>query len=190
MKARVMRIWAYHLTTVLLALTATLLFWSTQATWGRLELGADRYRVGLLGVARIFNTGSSSESQERCGWYDAEPLAAHCVAALDGRGAYRLVRLAPVAAAVCEVAFVLAAFAHLRRGSGMTGTGLAPFAVAGAISLVVSILMMRNVSRALAIAAGREFEMRGTGLTASWLAAGLLLAAAGLSLYSAPVPQS
>ena len=185
-----MRAWLYHVTTVLLALTALLLFWSTQAAWGRIELGADRYKVGLLGVTRIFNSGSSSEGTERCGWYDAEPVAAHCVPAVDGRGAYRLVRLAPVAAAICEVAFVLAAFAHLRRGSGVTGTGLAPFAVAGAMSLVVSILMMRNVSRALAIVAGRELEMRGTGLTASWLAAGLLLAAAGLSLYSAPVPQT
>ena len=153
-----MRAWLYHVTTVLLALTALLLFWSTQAAWGRIELGADRYKVGLLGVTRIFNTGSSSEGTERCGWYDAEPVAAHCVPAVDGRGAYRLVRVAPVAAAICEVAFVLAAFAHLRRGSGLTGTGLAPFAVAGAMSLVVSILMMRNVSRALAIAAGRELR--------------------------------
>jgi hypothetical protein len=185
-----MRTWAHHFTTVLLAFTALLLFWSTQAAWGRLEFGADRYKVGLLGVTRIVNAGSSSERNERCGWYDAAPVAAHCVPAVNGRGAYRLVRLAPVAAAMCEVAFVLAVFAHLRRGSGVTGTGLAPFAVAGATSLVVSNLMMRSVSRALAIAAGREFEMSGTGLTASWLAAGLLLAAAGLSLYSAPVPQS
>ena len=45
--------WLYQLTTIVLALTAVLFFWSTQAAWGRIELGADRYKVGLLGVNHI-----------------------------------------------------------------------------------------------------------------------------------------
>jgi hypothetical protein len=188
-KGRIPGAWLYHVTTVLLVLTAVFFFWSTQAAWGRLDLGADRYKVGLLGVTRIFNAGSSREGTQRCGWYDAEPLAKHCLPAAEGGGAYRLVRLAPVAAAICEVAFVLAAFAHLRRGSGLTGTGLAPFAVGGAVSLVAGILMMHNVSRALAIADGRQLEMQGTGLTAAWLTAVLLLSAAALASYSDPLPQ-
>jgi hypothetical protein len=186
-----MRGWLYQLTTIVLALTAILFFWSTQAAWGRIELGADRYKVGLLGVNHIFNVGSSSEGSERCGWYDVEPVAAHCRPAAEGRTAYHLVRLAPVAAALCEIAIVLAAFAHLRRGSGVSGTGLAPFAITGALVLIAGILLLtRNVSNALEVVAGRGFDLDGSGLTAAWITAALLLAAAALSMYSAPVPQT
>jgi hypothetical protein len=183
--------WLYQLTTIVLALTAVLFFWSTQAAWGGIELGADRYKVGLLGVDHIFNVDSAREGNERCGWYDVEPIAAHCRPAPEGEGAYQLVRLAPIAAALCEVAFVLAAFAHLRRGSRVTGTGLAPFAVTSALALIAGIMLLtRNVSNALAIVGAGEFSMGGSGLTAAWMTAALLLAAAALSKYSAPVPEA
>jgi hypothetical protein len=191
MKRRIMHGWLYQLTTMVLALTAVLFFWSTQAAWGRIEVGHDRYRVGLLGVNHIFNVGSASESNERCGWYDVEPIAPHCRPAPNEQSAYRLVRLAPIAAAFCEVAFVLAAFAHLRRGSEVTGMGLAPFAITSALALVAGILLLtRNVSSALAIVGESEVSLDGSGLTAAWLTAALLLAAAALSKYSAPAPQA
>jgi hypothetical protein len=53
MNRRIMHGWLYQLTTMVLALIAVLFFWSTQAAWGRIEVGKDRYKVGLLGVNHI-----------------------------------------------------------------------------------------------------------------------------------------
>src|SRR2546430_2239007 len=109
--------WLRRLITLLLALVAVLLFWTSQAAWGRVEVGNVRYKFGLLGVARITVPDSGPERNEPCGWYDEAPVALHCRPAAGAGSAFLLLRLAPVATAIAVVAFVLATFAHLRRGS-------------------------------------------------------------------------
>ena len=185
MKEQAIRVWLYHFITVLLAAVAVLLIWSSQAAWGRLDIGADRYKFGLIGIAHITNAATSRAQIESCGWFDAEPVPAYCRRAADGRTAYRLVRVAPVVGAFAEVAFVLAAFAHLRRGKQVSGTGLAPFALASALAITVAILLLTlNVARAVEVYWRHEVEMRGSGLTAAWLAVLLLLAAAAMSRFA------
>ena len=185
-----MRAWLYHLITLLLAAVALLLFWSSQAAWGRLDIGRDRYTVGLLGISRITNATTSSARIESCGWFDAEPVAAYCRHADGEASAYRQVRLAPVAGALAEVAFVLAAFAHLRRGRQVSGTGLAPFALASACAVVAALLLLTmNVVRAVAVFAGHDVALRGSALTAAWLAVALLVVAAAMSRYAVPLPS-
>lgn len=172
---------------MLLALVAVLLFWATQAAWGRVEVATVTYTFGLLGVSRVTSGGASDERFAQCGWYDAPPVPAHCERAKDAVVAYRLVRLAPVAAAIAVVAFVLAAFAHIRPESGPTGLGPPPFAIASATAVTACVLLLtRNVSRAVEVFAGQEVGIHGSGLSAAWLAVLLLLAVAALSPYSAP----
>lgn len=183
-----MRVWLYHLITVLLAAVALLMIWSSQASWGRLDAGGDRYKFGLLGVAHITNAEASRERSVSCAWFDAEPVAEHCRRAADGPSAYQLVRTAPVVGAFAEVAFVLAAFAHLRRGKQVSGTGLAPFALTSALAIAATILLLTlNVGNAVEVFQGHDLEMRGSGLTAAWMAFLLLLAAAAMSRYSVPL---
>lgn len=182
-----MRTWLRRVTTVLLALAAVLLFWASQAAWGRLELPTVTYKFGLLGVSRSTSGDTSRERYAQCGWYDAPPVPKHCERAEGAVVAYRLVQLAPVAAAIAVVAFVLAAFAHIRPESGPTGLGPSPFAVASAATVTACILFLtRNVARAVEVFAGQEVEIDGSGLRAAWLAVLLLLAVAALSPYSVP----
>lgn len=182
-----MRTWLRRLTTVLIALDAVLLFWASQAAWGRLELPTVTYEFGLLGVSRSISGDASRERYAQCGWYDAPPVPRHCERAEGAVVAYRLVRLAPVAAAIAVVAFVLAAFAHIRPESGPTGLGAPPFAIASVFAVTACILLLtRNVGRAVEVFAGHEVEMDGSGLSAAWLAVLLLLAVAALSPYSVP----
>ena len=176
-----------RLTTLLITLDAVLLLWASQAAWGRLDLRDARYTVGLLGVSRIADADGTTGSPAQCGWYDAPPVAQHCERADGAVLAYRLVRLAPVAAAIAVVAFVLAAFAHIRPESGPTGLGPPTFALASAAAVIACILLLtHNVSRALGVFAGHEVEMRGSGLNAGWLAVLVLLAVAAISPYAAP----
>ena len=176
-----------RLTTLLITLDAVLLLWASQAAWGRLDLRDARYTVGLLGVSRIADADGTTGSPAQCGWYDAPPVPQHCERADGAVLAYRLVRLAPVAAAIAVVAFVLAAFAHIRPESGPTGLGPPTFALASAAAVIACILLLtHNVSRALGVFAGHEVEMRGSGLNAGWLAVLVLLAVAAISPYAAP----
>jgi hypothetical protein len=182
-----MRTWLRRLTTVLLALVAVLLFWTSQAAWGRLEFPTVTYKFGLLGVSRSTSGDANPERNAQCGWYDAPPVPRHCERAEGAVAAFLLVRLAPVAAALAVVAFVLAAFAHIRPESGPTGLGPPPFAIASATAVIACILLLtRNVNRAVEVLAGHEVEMDGSGLSAAWLAVLLLLAVAVLSPYSVP----
>jgi len=121
-------------------------------------------------LPRIFNTGSSSEGTERCGLVRRRAC----------RGALRYGRWtdeARIASFVshrwprrlrgCVRARGLCASSTWERRDG---NGLAPFAVCGCHIVLVSILMMRNVS----VRCDRRrpgVEEDGTGLTASWLAA-------------------
>lgn len=183
-----MRAWLYHLITLLLAAVAVLLVWSSQTAWGQLEMGRDRYTVGLLGVGHITHATTQRERIDSCGWFDAEPVAAHCRRAPGGGRAYHLVRMAPVISAFAEVAFVLAAFAHLRRGKQVSGTGLAPFALVSALAIVVAMLLLTlHAGKAVEVFQGYDVEMEGSGLTAARLAVVALLAAAAMSRYTVPL---
>jgi len=176
-----------RLVTVLIALDAVLLFWASQAAWGRLEIGNVRYKFGLLGVALMTDVNTASERVVRCGWYDAPPVPKQCERAEGAVVPYRLVRLAPIAAAIAVVAFVLAAFAHIRPESGPTGLGPPPFAIASASAVIACLLLLtRNVGSAVAVFSGHEVAMGGSGLNAAWLAVLILLAVAALSPYSTP----
>lgn len=174
-----MHSWAYHLTTLLLAGAAFLLFVTAQAPW--VSTADASTRVGLLGVSRVGG---------RCRWFDAPPISPDCTAAPAGRTSHALVRTAPFVIAFAIVSFVLAAFAHLRRGSGLTGTGLAPFALLSATSVAIAALLLtRNVGRALAPFATSP-PLSGPGLAAAWSAAALLVVAAALSRYSFSVDDA
>jgi hypothetical protein len=180
-----------RLVTVLIVLDAILLFWASQAYWGRLEIGNVRYKFGLLGVALMTDVDTSNERIVHCGWYDAPPVAAQCERAEGAVVPYRLVRLAPLAAAIAVVAFVLAAFAHIRPESGPTGLGPPPFAIASASAVIACLLLLtRNVGSAVAVFANHQVDMGGSGLNAAWVAVLLLLAVAALSPYSAPERQT
>jgi hypothetical protein len=182
---RAMPTWLHHLITLLLALVVVTLFWATQAAWGRAEIDDVRYKFGLVGVSSIARADTEFERVQICGWYDEPPLAPFCRAAAGAAGAYQMVRLAPVAAAATVIAFVLAAFAHLRRGSGMTGTPLPPFALAGAAAMLATILLLTlNVGHALDIYTGRPLSMRGSGLSAAWCTVLLLAATAAFGRLS------
>ncbi|MEP7000253.1 MAG: hypothetical protein ABI969_07225 [bacterium] len=176
-----------RLVTVLIALDAVLLFWASQAEWGRVEIGNVRYGFGLLGVALMTDVNTANERVVQCGWYDAPPVPKQCERAERAVVPYRLLRLAPIAAAIAVVAFVLAAFAHIRPESGPTGLGPPPFAIASASAVIASLLLLtRNVSSAVAVFSGHEVDMGGSGLNAAWIAVLILLAVAALSPYSTP----
>jgi hypothetical protein len=182
MRARSMHGLAFHLTTLLLTGAAILLLWSTIRPWATSGEGNDRVNVGLTGVS---HTGTT------CGWYDAEPIASACAPASGPQGSYHLLRLTPVAVGFAIVAFVLAAFAHLRQGSGLPGAGLAPFALISALAMGTAIMLVRfGASSALAVLAGRAINLNADGMRSAWATVAVLIVAAGLSRYSFSVVEN
>ncbi len=169
----------------LFVLIAPLLLWTSQAAWGRIETGDTRFKFGLLGMQKI--VAGPPETIERCGWYDAPPVAEHCRPTTNDSLTFFMVQSAPVAAAIAVVAFLMAAFAHMRIEHEAIGSGPAAFALVSAVALGIAILLLtRNVPNALLVYANHTVEQNGSGLTAAWFAALLLLTAAALSRFLTP----
>lgn len=169
----------------LLPVIAILLFWTTQAAWGRGVVDGTRYKFDLTGVAKISNPDSPAEARDHCTWYESPASRRHCGTTPTETNAYELLELAPGAAALSILAFVAIAWMTARERIVSRGRTLLLISMGGALSMFVAIqLLTRNVGRAVAIYAGHGLEMRGSGLTTAWLVVALFTAAAALTVAS------
>jgi len=179
-----MKRWAKRAVSVLLPVIAILLFWTSQAAWGRRADDGTRYKFDLTGVARITNFGSKAEARDHCNWYESAANRRHCTPAAAEAKAYRLLQLAPAAAAIAVLSFVALAWLSARDYRVVLRERTLPLiSIAGSVSMLVAIVLLtRNVGRAVAVYAGHALDMRGSGLTTAWIVVMLFAAAAVLTV--------
>ena len=175
--------WAKRAVVALLPVIAFLLFWTTQAAWGRSVVDGTRYKFDLTGVARISSPDSPGEVRDHCSWYESPATLRHCATAASGAEAYRLLELAPAAAALSILSFAAIVLIAARDLVVSRRRILALVSVCGALTMFVAIqLLTRNIGRAIAIYAGQALEMRGSGLTTAWLAAVFFAVSAAITV--------
>ena len=181
-----MKGWVKRTRTGLLPVIAILLFWTSQAAWGRRAEDGTHYKFDLTGVAKITQFGSAAEARDRCNWYESPATLRHCRPAPAGANAYRLVRLAPAAAAISVLSFLAMAGITARDPRPVIGDRTIPLiSIVGSIAMLATILLLtRNVGRAIAIYAGQSLEMRGSGLTTAWMVMMLFAVSAVLTAFS------
>lgn len=168
---------------VLLAAIAILLFWTSQAAWGRVVADGMRFKFDLTGVARISNPDAPNETRDHCTWYERAGTSRHCSAAPTGGEEYRLLQIAPVAALLSALSFVGILLLTLRGNIGGRGSRLPVLGLVGALAMVAAIeLLTRNVGRAVAVYVGRSLEVHGSGLTSAWLIVALFSTIAALTV--------
>lgn len=155
---------------VLRVAIAILLFWTSQAAWGRSVTDGIRFKFDLTGVSKITNADSPAEARDHCNWYEPAAARRHCAAAPAGVNEYRLLRLAPVAVVLSTLSFFGIVWLFVRDNIGERGRRLPLLCLLGAFTMVAAIeLLTRNVGRAVAVYAGRPLEVYGSGFKSAWL---------------------
>ncbi len=177
--------WANRAIPGLLAAIAILLFWTSQAAWGRLAADGTRYKFDLTGVASITNFGSPAEVRDHCNWYESPANRRQCSAAPNGANAFRLLQLAPAAATISLLSLLAIAWIAARDARRIPHQALPLISVAGSLAMLAAIqLLTRNVGSAIAVYAGQALEMRGSGLTTAWVVVMLFAVTAVLTAPS------
>ncbi len=157
-------------------------FWSLAAPWAAaFPITPDHYKVTLFGVKHISDM-TPKATQTSCGW--RQRLDA-CAPAIDGEDHFVKVARARWFVLAGVALMILGILALRMRPVGIWTA--APFVIA-ALSIGAAITLMRsNIGSALAIFSAAKLDVRGSGMFAAEISAGVCFLAAVVAAI--PVPH-